>query len=356
MEILEYFYENRPGNAVYYPRKLILPESGNIYLYGPAGTGKTALLLDYIDSLDSNVLYIDCQDPLLILEDIDIDILNDFIKEEGITLLVLDHWYEGFLESCPNADRVIFCSRGYIDSLPVDHSLILHPLDYEEFLGFGKGGSAESVFNRFLKLGTLPSVASGRSINATLSLRSLFYERFTEQESRLLPILSRFQGKRINAHQIYSAAREYFRISKDWTYKALKNFEQEGVIIFIDDINGGRRMFIYDFALTRYLNHRQPFVVTFDTIVALALYKHGRAFKSFERGGYVIEDEKEFVTASPFETQEAVVKRLKKVIKKLSSVGTKKISVVTVSTQYITEIDEIAIEAMPFYEWSILND
>ncbi len=356
MDILEYFYENRPGNAIYYPRKLTLPNSGDIYLYGATATGKTALLLDYIDSLDINTLYIDCEDPTFILEDIDIDTLNEFIAQESIDLLVLDHWYEGFLDRRPIVDRVILSSRYYQPSISIKEPLMLHPLDYEEFIGFGKSGSAETLFNRFLKLGTLPSIVAGKKVDAILNLRSLFYERFSEQESRLLPILARFQGRRVNAHQIYSASKEYFKISKDWTYRVLRQFEREGITIFIDDIEGGRRMFIYDFALTKYLNHRQPFAVTFDTMVALALYKHGRAFLSIGRSGYILEGEYEFVTPAPFETKDAVVSRLQKIKKRLLANSIKKISVVTVSTQYIIEVDDFIIEAMPFYEWSILND
>ena len=354
MEILEYFYENRPNNTIYYPRKIMIPDE-DIYLYGAPATGKTTLLLDYIDSLKSNTLYIDCQDPVFILEDIDIDVMNDFIKEEEIDLLILDHWYDGFLDIRPNIDRVILCGREYSKALSVEKSILLHPLDYEEFLSFGKNGTAESQFNRFLKLGTLPSVASGKTSSATLSLRSIFYERFTEQESRLLPILARFQGKRVNSHQIYTTAKEYFKISKDWTYKALNHFEKEGIIIFIDDSDGGRRMFIYDFALTRYLNHGQPFAVTFDTMVALALYKHNKSFKSIDRA-YILNIEKELVISAPFETQEIVIKRLKKIKKRLLSEDIRKISIVTVSTQYTINMEGFFIEALPFYEWSILND
>lgn len=354
MEVLEYFYENRPSNAIYYPRKLRLPIRGDIYLYGAAGTGKTALLLEYIDSLDINTLYIDCEDPTFILNDIDIDILNEFIAQESIDMLVLDHWYDGFLDRRPDIDRVILSSRYYQPSISIKESLMLHPLDYEEFMGFGKAGSAETLFNRFLKLGTLPQIVAGKKVDAMLNLRSLFFERFSEQESRLLPILARFQAKRVNAHQIYTAAKEYFKISKDWTYKTLKKFEKEGVIIFIDDLDGGRRMFIYDFALTRYLNHRQPFAITFDTMVALALYKHGKDFIAIGRVGYILPKEKEFIIPAPFETQEVVKKKITKIKKRLQEV--KRVAVVTVSSQYIIEIDDLTIEAMPFYEWSILND
>ena len=355
MEILEYFYDNRPNNAIYYPRKIEIPKNGDIYLYGAASVGKTSLLLDYIDSLNAKTLYIDCQDPVFILEDIDINTMNDFIKESEITLLILDHWYEGFFNIRPNVDRVILCSREYIPSFSIEQSLLMHPLDYEEFLGFGKNGTAESQFNRFLKLGTIPSVASSKTENATLALRSIFYERFSEQESRLLPILSIFQGKRVNSHQIYTTAREYFKISKDWTYKTLNKFKNEGIIIFIDDINGGRRMFIYDFALTRYLNHRQPFAVTFDAMVALALYKHGKYFKSIDRA-YILSAERELIISAPFEPQDMIIKRLQKIKKKILSKGIKKISVATVSTQYTIEMKDFFIEALPFYEWSILND
>jgi predicted AAA+ superfamily ATPase len=355
MNPIDFFYGNRPSNNIFHPRKLQLPE-GSFILYGARGTGKTALILDYLSTMeDESVLYIDCQDPIFALEEIDIEALEEFIDTEKIELLVLDHWFDSFLDRLPKYCHTVIVSR----VLPEKFSLPafeLFPLDYEEFLGFERGNSPAQSFNHFLKSGTLPFVDSVNSSSSILALRSFFYEKFDEQESRLLLVIARFQGRRATTHQIYSSAKDYFRISKDWTYKTVKSFEKEKILIRIEDIvNGGNKIYIYDFILTRYLNRRQPFAVTFDAMVAIALYKHGKEFVAFGDGAYLLKYSNELVIPSPLESMASLLKKIEKIVKR-SDIDFAKISIVSVSNRYQMEYGEISLEALPYYEWSILND
>jgi predicted AAA+ superfamily ATPase len=355
MDPIDFFYENRPRNTLFYPRKLRLP-NGSFILYGARGVGKTALILDYLASMrEDSVLYIDCQDPIFALEEIDIEEIEEFIATERIELLVLDHWFDSFLSRIPKSCNTVIVSR----VLPKNFALPafeLFALDYEEFLTFDRGNSPSQSFSRFLKSGTLPSINSVKSSSALLALRAFFYEKFDELESRLLLIIARFHGRRATTHQIYSSAKEYFRISKDWTYKTLKNFENEKVVIRIEDLlDGGSKIYIYDFILSRYLNRHQPFAVTFDAMIAIALYKHGKEFVGFGSGAYLLKYCNELVISSPFESKESLLKKIGNIVKK-SQIGLSKISVVSVSNRYSAEYEGIAIETLPYYEWSILND
>jgi len=115
----------------------------------------------------------------------------------------------------------------------------LGQLKDRKWLGFDRSHSPTLAFNRFLKLGTLPALGRSTPASAVLRLRELFYEMFDDAESRLLLILARFQGRRVTTHQIYTTAREYFRISKDWTYATLKRFEEEKLLFFVPDIQRG---------------------------------------------------------------------------------------------------------------------
>ncbi len=359
MDILEYFYEQKTSVEPFYPRKLQLPESGSFCLFGPRGAGKTALILNYLQGFPPNSwLYIDAQDPSFALEDIDIFQLEEFIKEESISLLVIDHYYEGFLERLPSYIRLILVSRKPIPKLDSMPSFELFPLDYEEFLGFTKSASPTQAFNNFMRLGTLPSLAKERPLCAPLKMRELFYALFDEQESRLLLILARFQGRRISAHQIYMTAREYFKISKDWTYATLKRFEEEKLIFLLPFLKGGvgRKLILYDFIFTRYLNKYQPFPATFDAMVALALLKHRRHFSVMANIGYCLCEESELVLPSPFEEEGAFWKRAQKLYSQFLQTKLKKVSIVTVSNRYGFKLGGIEFEALPFYEWSILNE
>jgi predicted AAA+ superfamily ATPase len=358
MDILDYFLDLKPMPDPYFPRKLHLPEDGSFFLYGARATGKTSLILNHLQHYPPDSwLYLDAQDPAFALEDIDVNLLEDFLREEEISLLVIDHWYPGFLERLPQNVRLILVSRLRDPSLPLD-SYELFPLDYEEFLSFDKSAAPIQAFNHFIKVGTLPSLALESPTSAILRMRELFYAMFDDQESRLLLILARFQGRRISAHQIYTTAREYFRISKDWTYATLKRFEEEKLIFLLPDLHKGpgKKLILYDFVFTRYLNKYQPFPATFDAMVALALIKHARPFVVAGSLGYRLSDHEELIVPSPFEGSDQFWKRAQQRYTEFKETGAKKMWIVTVSNRYKFRIGAIEFEAIPFYEWSIINE
>jgi len=358
MDILEYFLDLNPGNDIFYPRKLRLPSADSFLLYGARSTGKTALILEYLGQLkDRKWLYLDAQDPAFALEDIDELQLEDFLKEEAIRTLVIDHWYPGFLERLPKCEQLILVSRRKEPEIPLPH-YELFPLDYEEFLGFDRSHSPSLAFNRFLKLGTLPALGRSTPASAVLRLRELFYEMFDDAESRLLLILARFQGRRVTTHQIYTTAREYFRISKDWTYATLKRFEEEKLLFFVPDIQrgSGKKLILYDFILTRYLNKYQPFPATFEAMVVLALIKHSLPFRAAGALGYLLQERKELIFPSPFEGEDQFWQRAQKRYGVFRKLGVGKVWVVTVSNRYRFRLGEIEFEGLPFYEWSIVNE
>ena len=358
MDILEYFLDLKPRNEVFHPRKLRLPATDSFVLYGARSTGKTALILEYLKQFETREwLYLDAQDPTFALEDIDVDQLEDFLREETIRTLVIDHWYPEFLERLPRCEQLILVSRSSEPDISLPH-YELFPLDYEEFLGFDRSHSPTLAFNHFLKLGTLPALGRTTPASAVLRLRELFYEMFDDAESRLLLILARFQGRRVTAHQIYTTAREYFRISKDWTYATLKRFEEEKLIFFIPDLHrgSGKKLILYDFILTRYLNKHQPFPATFDAMVALALIKHTLPFRAAGTLGYLLDGRKELILPSPFEGEEQFWQRAQKLYGEFRKLGVEKIWIVTVSNRFRFNLGEIEFEGLPFYEWSIVNE
>lgn len=356
MQLLEYFHNLTLENDFYRSRKVRLPSDKSFLLYGARGTGKSTLIIEYLQSLeDESWLYIDCQDPIFALEDIDEEILAIFIEEEEISTLILDHYYEGFMDILPKSKYVIVASREKLE-LDIEVSIKLYPLDYEEFLSFERGVSTASSFNHFLRVGTLPTVVHKNIHSFTIKMRNFFYASFDDDESRLILILAKYQGRRVTTHQIYNCAKEYFRISKDWVYKTVKKFTKEGLLLFIDDVDtkGAKKMILYDFALAKYLSKSQPFPVTFDAIVVLALIKHDIPFYSLGIHGYLIGNN-ELVVPSAFESEESFWKKSYNKISILKIYNIEKVTIVSVSNQYSFILNDIMFEALPFYEWSILN-
>ncbi len=357
MHILEYFFNIRIQNTTFFPRKLLLPEEESFHLCGARGVGKTSLIVDYLQSLPKESwLYLDCQDPVFALEDIDSDHLNAFLDEEEISTLVLDHYYEGFLETLPEATQLIIVSRRPLAQLtfPVYE---LYGLDYEEFLSFDRDHTPTASFNRFLKVGTLPAMARWELAALDTTLRPFFFASFDEDESRMMLILARYQGHRVTTHQLYRYAREYFRISKDRVYSTIKRFEEEKLIFFIEDVEGkgARKMILYDYALARYLSKEQPFPVTFDALTALALIKHDFAFAAIGNRGYLLLD-RTLVLPAPFETEEQVWTYAYNRINFYRQHAVTHVWIVTVSNRFTFVLRGIAFEGIPFYEWSVVNE
>ncbi|MEA3492212.1 MAG: hypothetical protein U9R27_09965 [Campylobacterota bacterium] len=356
MKLFDYFQSHPPEITHYTPRKLQLPDENHINLHGVRGAGKSMLVVDYLEEMDhETLLYIDGDDPNLLFGSIDRDELQSYIWESSIELLVLDHYEPSILEEIPHAERIIILSRTPL-SLAGFAEVELFPLDYEEFLAFERSTSAANSFNHFLKLGTLP-VTSRSTQTATIELKTFLQSRFERQEQQLLALLAIYQTKHLTTHQIYRAAKERFKVSKDWLYRKIKDFQQEGILYFIEDIHqkGGKKLIIFDFALGKYLTMGQPFITQFDSIIALALIKHHRAFKTLGIHGYLTLYG-ELITPAPFESEESIWKKSHNKFSLYKKHGVEKVTIITVANQYSYEIEKIRFEALPFYEWSILNE
>ena len=356
MKRLDYFQSSAPDNASYGDRKLQLPDENHINLYGVRGAGKSALVIDYLQDMDhETLLYIDCEDPNLAFEPLSTAEAGAYIAESGIELLILDHFDACTIDTIPRAERIIVISRTPM-GLDGFREVELFPLDYEEFLAFDRGASQSSSFNRFLKLGTLPLMSQypHRSIS---ELKTFLHSRFERQEISLLILLAAYQTRHLTVNQLYSAAKERFRVSKDWLYRKIREFEREGIIYFIDDLyqKGGRKMVLFDFALAKYLTMGQSFISQFDTMIALALIKHHRAIRTLGIHGYIT-DFGELIIPAPFESEESIWKKSHNKFSIYRKYGVEKASIVTVANSYSYVIDKIRFEALPFYEWSILNE
>jgi predicted AAA+ superfamily ATPase len=352
LHILDIFFNNPPKIDHIRPRKLQLPPQESFLLYGARGVGKTTLIVDYIQkSVKGEYLYIDCQDPTFILNDMETEDLNFYIEEESINTLILDHFYHGFLDTLPKVQQLIIISRELLQ-LPLQ-SFSLYPLDFEEFLNFHSNFSLTNSFDLYTKLGSLPQVAISQS--ATISAREHFFERFDAQEGKVLLILSLFHGRVTTTHQIYQRASEYFKISKDWLYRAIKEFLAEGVIYQIEthEKGFGKKIFLYDFLFSKYLNKNQTFLTSFDSIVTLALIKHQISVKSIANPlGYICEDG-ELIIVAPFESEEHLWVKVQTNFALYTKLAPSRVTILTVNSSFSFTIKDITFQALPFYEWVV---
>ncbi|DAB39996.1 MAG TPA: hypothetical protein CFH81_07230 [Sulfurovum sp. UBA12169] len=356
MLLLEYYQNQHYFNEHYVPRKTQIPLQGDINLYGVRGCGKSAMVLDYIQEEPQEcTLYIDMEDPNLIFASLAVETLQKYIDKMQIKLLVLDHYTQNALTSFPSVERLIVVTRIKLHHTSLD-PLELFPLDYEEFLAFEGSVSATNAFNHFLKTGTLPQMAKLHKSN-TSAMKIFMQSRFEPNEQKLLLILAQHHTQHLTVHQIYNFAKEKFKVSKDWLYKTIKAFGDEKLLFFIEDRyqKSGKKMLLFDFAFAKYFTTGQPFMLQFDNMVALAMVKHHIIFETLGNHGYLTQED-ELVIAAPFESEESFWVKSQNKFSLYKKYGIRKVTIVTVANQYEFHIKNIHFEALPFYEWSILNE
>ena len=356
MNLLEYYQNQLPSSEHFVPRKCILPTDIDINLYGVRGAGKTSIIADYLMEHDTeHTLYIDCEDPNLIFQTLDLVTLQHYITQHAIVLLILDHYQEGLLSSLPKVERIIILSRRkliYATLVPIE----LFPLDYEEFLAFESTTIQNRGFNHFLRSGTLPLLARSQK-SSTQAMKNFFHSSFTTQEQKLLIVLAQHHTKHLSTHQIYTFAKEHFKVSKDWLYKTIQQFKEEKLLFFIDDRyqKSGKKMLLFDFAFAKYLTLGQPFILQFDTMVALALMKHHKEIETLGIHGYLLRNN-ELIIPAPFESEESLWVKSQNKFSLYKQYGIKRVTIVTVTNSYEYTIEQLHFEALPFDEWSVLHD
>ena len=356
MNLLEYYQNHLPSSEYFVPRKSHVPSGGDINVFGVRGSGKTSLVLDMLSQIKKeHLLYIDLDDPNLLFETITPLSLQQYIDKHDIYMLVLDHYEKNYLSSFPNVERLIVLTRVPLDSA-LFTPLELFPLDYEEFLAFESGSLHSGGFNHFLRSGTLPLLARSQK-TSTQAMKTFFQSAFDTQEQKLLLLLAQHHTKHLTTNQIYTFAKEKFKVSKDWLYKTIKRFREEKLILFIEDRyqKSGKKMLLFDFAFAKYLTLGQPFILQFDTMIALALMKHGIAVQTLGIHGYVTENH-ELILPAPFESEESLWAKSQNKFSLYKKYGIKKVTIVTVANAYEYSIEKLHFEALPFDEWSVINN
>jgi len=357
MQLLEYFYDRNNKLSSYHQRKFNIPNVNKLLIYGSPASGKTSLVLDYLINYEAQeVLYIDFKDPKFNFRDIMEEDIEGFIDANEIKILVLDHYEHKYFEVLPKVKKLILLSYTYYKYGEDFQYLNLPLLDYEEFFSFQKRGTETQIFNLFLKQGTLPQLAISTAPKEQMFL-NFIKSHFNESEQKLLTILAHFNGSIVTTFQLYNYAKERYKISKDLIYKQIKIFEEKNIISFIFDNQDTKKkkLLFFDFALAKYLTLTQTFPKQFETMVALSLHKHNILFKTFGNMGYITQNH-HIIIPAPFESKEIFYKKAYGKLPKYKKNDVTNVYIITITNTYEFKIGNIEFEALPFYEWIVIND
>ena len=357
MQLLEYFYDRNNEINSYQPRKFNISDTAKIFIYGSPASGKTSLALDYLMNFNNEeILYIDFQDPKFAFLDIMEEDVQSFVEANEINYLVLDHYSHDYFGTLPEVKQLIILSSTDYNYDKKFKKLNLPLLDYEEFFSFQKRGTEKQIFNQFLRQGTLPQLAIQSTPKEQLFLNFL-RSNFSPSEQKLLTVLAYFNGATVTTFQLYTHAKERYKISKDLIYKQIKSLEERKIISFIHDIENPKqkKLLFFDFALAKYLSLSQNFPKQFETMIALSLLKHNVPFNTFGLNSYITKG-KNLILPAPFETEESFWKKAHNKFSIYKKQQLTKVSIVTVASNFEFSIENIIFEALPFYEWVVIND
>lgn len=357
MQLLEYFYDRNNEIHSYHQRKFNVPFGNKIFIFGSPSSGKTSLVLDYLINFEQEeVLYIDFKDPKFAFRDIMEEDVEGFVDANKIKYLVLDHYEHEYFEEFPNVEQLIIVASNSYNYDESFKKLQLPLLDYEEFFSFQKRGTEKQIFNLFLRQGTIPQLAITDAPKEQLFL-NFIRSHFNESEQKLLGVLAHFNGLSVTTYQIYTHAKERYKISKDLLYRQIKDFEQRDIISFISDIQNPKqkKLLFFDFALAKYLTLTQNFPKQFETMVALSLLKHDVKFNSFGLNAYITHLDN-LILPAPFETEDSFWKKAHNKFNIYKKQKIKKVYIITIASNFEFSIETIIFEALPFYEWVVIND
>ncbi len=340
MDILEHFYENPPRIKGFVPRKCSLG-SENTLLYGPKGCGKSYLLIDHLLQSEANFLYLDLED--LRVDHIETIPLQTFLKEENITLLAIENYDFSF--ALPDfSGQCILTSRQRFSLPGFTPQRILH-FDFEEYLATTQKSPTQS-FNTYLKRGT-------GGYNYQLVARA----SFDSNTLQLFCHLCSLAGRAVSVNQIYLAMKQHCRISKDWLYKTMERLQEEHYIFFIpkkDAPKAQKKLFIYNHGFINALSLHTSFIGIFQNLIVNEMIKKSLQPFYGELNKYTVGNT--LYSIEPFASEEASWVRVQKFFSQYKKQGIEAVRIITVSSHFSFTVGGLRCEALPFYEWAIVED
>jgi len=90
-------------------------------------------------------------------------------------------------------------------------------------------------------------------------------------------------------------------------------------------------------------------------MVALALMKHDIEVQTLGIHGYITKNN-ELIIPAPFESEESLWVKSQSKFSLYKKYGITRVTIVTVTNTYAYTIEKLGFEALPFDEWSVINN
>jgi len=354
MKTLEAAHQTDFSKIPFLERKISI-ESTHTLLYGPPRSGKSYLIMDYLCQFKhSEYLYIDFNDMRVDIKEIEHN-LQEYILEYQIKVVALDNY--NFQCKLPLCDEIIISSN-HIQSLENFKSLLVMPLDFEEYiLHYPKLQTITNSFNSFLKYGNLPGLidySDEKKITRIQEIIKIYSKNDTQLE--VLKLLLKSLGEKRSIFQLFTQLKKHIKISKDMFYTLCEQYEKNCLIFFIEKYNqpkAVKKLYAYNHTFLDCLSNQKNFTNEFANMVFLELLKNKDKIYYLDKIDFYIPQKNKFILAIPFFNALQVVKMTELLKPYIEKYNIKKITIITVGVEQTFFCEHIKVKALPFYEWAV---
>jgi hypothetical protein len=352
MNTLEILFENKIQHSIFLERKqkIISPYT---LVIGPKSSGKSYLIYDYLLRNENKIyLYIDLHN----LKDLKFNasLLQEFINLKKIDILVIENYDYSFV--LPEVDSVILSSNK-MNHLENFILVEIMPLDFEEYLSFDiKHQNTTNSFNSFLKYGNLPQVINFKDINKqNRNYEIIKLHNNNETKFEILKLFIKNAALLKSPYWLYTVLKQEIKISKDFFYKTVKEYEQNNTILFCPKFNSPKavkKIYCYNHAFIDTVTYNKNFLYLFSNMIYLELYTRYKNIYYSDNIDFYVEENKTIYLSIPFYNQTHISSIGTNILKSTELMKYDKIYIITISNSNNIYINNTECEILPFYEWA----
>lgn len=356
---LDRIIQDYPRKYASLPRKNEPQGVHNFTLFGAPKVGKTTILHRWLwdNAKQGKGAYIDLNDWRY--ENVSFNELINFASQRNLTHLAIDN-APNILHSIENLSiAATIKNKQKIDGFEFFE---LKALDFEEFMAFEKHGarisddnSLATMFGLFAQIGNLPE-----KLNIPEAKRAEFLQKQmsglckNETSKEILKELSSNQAHSLSILQLFAKLKQKCKLSKDFLYSEVDFFESINLISFVhkfDSIKSSKKLYFADFILPSLLVGTKDYLRLFENAVFCEI-DSDEIYYTDNTNFYLPKNDMAII-ARPFDDEDAIIARAKKIIIKEKALNLKYLHIVTNHIHLEYEQNGVEIIAEPFWSWAI---
>jgi len=350
--LLQEYYKNDIYIDKYHDRKFFIDSAKSYQINGVTQSGKTKLVKNYLLSLKkSSYLYIDCDDIRWDIKELN-NILASFCIKNKIDTLVLDN-YKPKIKFVNVTQMIIICETHHeYDFL---ETLVLYPLDYEEFLVYEHKYDSTAL-NHFFQLGGFAHMHKLHPDTRSLYIQKIMQNALDEVEFDVLVFCAKMNSQKLSAYMIYERLKTIRKISKDKLYKSYDTLLSKNYIHKLEKYNKPKaikKIYLCDISLKSALSIDKHFGRLFENMIYLQLLKSN--IECFYDDGidFYIPDENRVILCKPFADERVLFKKMEMIEEFIFTQQIKRVTAVTMNKEGSVSHPFSKVEMIPFDIWAL---